>query len=121
MLSTVNRLYGLDEGYKLVRNWKHGCVVWLYESLGNVLWMRDMMKCLNDEYCYRYGASVHAAYLVIKRLSLPPIDNRRVTYPYLAMPEKYVQRDFVEAYRSYYRGDKAYFAKWSKRSIPYWW
>jgi hypothetical protein len=38
------------------------------------------------------------------------------------MPED-VRQAFnpVESYRNYYRGDKAYIAKWTKRSVPNWW
>jgi hypothetical protein len=121
MLSTVNRLYGLDEGYKMVRNWKHGCVAWLYASLGNVLWFRDMMKYLNEEYVYRYRGNIHRSYYVISQLSLPPIENEKMTMPYQAMPPQYIQPDFVEAYRNYYRHEKAYFAKWTGRPEPPWW
>ena len=37
-----------------------------------------------------------------------------------AMPEQYKQTDPVEAYRKYYLGEKASFAKWTKRKAPDW-
>ena len=40
-----------------------------------------------------------------------------------AMPDEYKQEDAVEAYRAYYMGDKAAFAKWEwpTAQTPYWW
>nr|WP_228638695.1 hypothetical protein [Kangiella koreensis] len=38
-----------------------------------------------------------------------------------AMPNEYkVRGNAVDAYRNFYRGDKLRFAKWTKRSMPYW-
>jgi hypothetical protein len=36
------------------------------------------------------------------------------------MPDEYKNKCSVTAYRSYYNGEKAYFAKWSKRETPSW-
>lgn len=39
----------------------------------------------------------------------------------LAMPDQYKREDPIEAYRAFYIGEKAYFAKWRPPStIPYW-
>jgi putative sterol carrier protein len=39
------------------------------------------------------------------------------------MPDEYkVEGDAVAAYRAYYKGEKARFAKWARgRTAPYWW
>jgi len=39
------------------------------------------------------------------------------------MPDQYkVEGDPVAAYRNYYKGEKAYFARWNKgRASPEWW
>ena len=39
------------------------------------------------------------------------------------MPDKYkIEGDSIKAYRDYYRGEKAYFAKWDRgTSEPTWW
>jgi len=44
-----------------------------------------------------------------------------VTGVQTCMPDEYKCDDSVTAYRNYYMGDKAYFAKWSKRDKPKWW
>ena len=37
-----------------------------------------------------------------------------------AMPDEYKDPDPVQAYRAYYMGEKAGFAKWNKRNTPEW-
>ena len=38
------------------------------------------------------------------------------------MPDNYKNKSHVIAYRTYYKGDKAYFAKWEKGvATPTWW
>ena len=38
------------------------------------------------------------------------------------MPDEYKDKDYVVAYRKYYKGDKAYFAKWERGvNAPEWW
>jgi hypothetical protein len=38
-----------------------------------------------------------------------------------AMPDAYKHEDVVAAYRAYYLGEKARFAKWRTGNIPNWW
>jgi hypothetical protein len=38
-----------------------------------------------------------------------------------AMPDAYKNQDAVAAYRAYYLGEKARFAKWRMGNIPTWW
>ena len=42
------------------------------------------------------------------------------TPPPQCMPEEYRDEDTVEAYRKYYIGEKAGFAKWKAREVPEW-
>ena len=38
------------------------------------------------------------------------------------MPDEYKDKDYVVAYRKYYQGAKAYFAKWQRGvDAPEWW
>tara|TARA_R100000951_G_C2495688_1_gene135843 strand:- start:210 stop:344 length:135 start_codon:yes stop_codon:yes gene_type:complete len=38
------------------------------------------------------------------------------------MPDEYKREgDPVGAYRAYYKGEKAHFAKWNYTATPYWW
>jgi len=36
------------------------------------------------------------------------------------MPDYCKRDDVVDGYRNYYRNEKKYFAKWSKREEPFW-
>ena len=60
-----------------------------------------------------------------KALSTPPLsitDESAYTQPPQCMPDQYkVPDDAVQAYRNYYIGEKAYFAKWAYTRTPEWW
>ena len=44
------------------------------------------------------------------------------TEPPQCMPDEYkVENDSIQAYRNYYMGEKAYFAKWNYTTPPNWW
>jgi hypothetical protein len=84
-----------------------------------------------DEYTHRYG-KVHKAstkdwlfhapkYIPYKRfmaLHTPP--PQCMPDPYKCNPDSASIDDTVSAYRAYYRGEKAHFAKWTNRSEPAW-
>ncbi len=42
------------------------------------------------------------------------------TQPPQCMPDQYKCDDSVQAYRNYYMGEKAGFAKWKGREVPTW-
>ena len=37
-----------------------------------------------------------------------------------AMPDQYKNNNVMQAYRDYYNGEKAYFARWKSQIIPPW-
>jgi hypothetical protein len=49
------------------------------------------------------------------------IDKGGLTEFAQAMPDAYKHEDVVAAYRAYYLGEKARFAKWRTGNIPNWW
>ena len=50
------------------------------------------------------------------------IPNGFFKEPPQCMPDEYKDKDYVVAYRKYYKGDKAYFAKWERGvNAPEWW
>ena len=77
---------------------------------------------LNREFAYRYDRKKdHASISVIKQIESHSFENLGLTEFAQAMPDCYkVKNNTVRAYRSYYRGEKARFARWKKRKIPYW-
>ena len=85
-----------------------------------------------EEYTIRYGKT-HATWSKLNHILKHPPKNIPVKYfrvlpwsglatdPPQCMPDEYKGSDTVQAYRKYYLGDKAGFAKWSKTSTPDWW
>ena len=48
--------------------------------------------------------------------------RKKFTTPPQCMPDEYKDKDYVVAYRKYYMGAKAHFAKWERGvSAPEWW
>ncbi|VYU47368.1 hypothetical protein [Clostridium paraputrificum] len=119
ILSTTNRICGLDEGYRAVFV-NHPCTVWARQCFDNWYVVKLLANELNKELIYR-GFRHHSSIDVINSLSNPPLPILgKITKPYQAMPSKYKQDDYVQAYRDYYIGEKQHIADWGKRGMPYW-
>lgn len=120
LLSTAVRLSGIDAGYRVTHK-NHPCAVWARESLSNWMWLRQFAERLNAEWQHRYGHTRdHGGWAVAKQLPVPNLpDVGRTPFPQ-AMPEQYRRPDAVQAYRAYYRGDKAHIATWKRRDVPEW-
>lgn len=118
MLSTANRLNGLDEGYKIT-HLNHPCNIWVRESLYNWKLLRLMAYHINEEYYYRFMRP-HKSFEVIKSLHIPPIKDIGLTTPPLCMPDKYKTENIINSYRNYYLGDKKDIAKWNHSKKPDW-
>jgi hypothetical protein len=102
----------------------HPCSIWTTESVDNFNWLNNLGLALCEEYTFRYSKT-HKCQPILEQfssligtLTLPKIG---MTQFQLCMPDQYKVDDPVESYRNYYRGDKAYIAKWSKREKPTWW
>ena len=106
-------------------HYNHPCTVWSRESIKNFEWLLKHAFSLSNEYTLRYGKTHKSLYVInwisnnYKRISLP----RKSLTPFAqAMPDKYKGACPVQAYRSYYMGEKAKFARWTKgRLPPHWW
>lgn len=126
---------------------QHPCNVWARKGYGHLAWLLAYGRYLGEEYNKRYG-KVHKALGVVEH-ACKLLDEQSVEdwlaerdacgmglggprFP-LCMPDKYKEdftpdanghvhvRDAVEAYRRYYLGEKASFAKWKNTSPPSWW
>ena len=100
----------------------HPCTLWTYASKVNYAWHAEHAMALCDEYTHRYGR-VHASQKTIDwcyRYAPHNIPDGPLTPFAQAMPDEYKHENAVEAYQAYYRGEKATFAKWTKRNIPEW-
>lgn len=101
---------------------KHPVTLWAGHSYENWEWLCKHGLALYKEFRYRY-LSDHKSGYVIKKLfeaGLGPKEGGRTPFAQ-AMPDQYKHENAITAYRQYYIGEKAGFAKWTKRNPPYWW
>lgn len=102
----------------------HPCSLWACESLDNFQWLLTLGLALCEEYTYRY-CKTHKCQAILESFKIPSailkLPKVGMTPFKLCMPDTYKVEDAVESYRNYYRGDKAYIAKWTKRNQPNWW
>lgn len=115
----------------------HPCVKWLVQYGDDAyVWLYRHFHALDLEYTDRYKRT-HASMRLRNALSYAPSGlnvvnkNILVENTYLqnqiantipqCMPDQYkVPGDTVQAYRNYYNGDKARFAKWKYSEVPWW-
>ena len=99
----------------------HPCSVWARASDCNYHWLYQLFDGSLREYSRRYGKT-HTAARIQDFLKLSPrrIPRSQLTPFAQAMPEEYKHDDPVEAYRRFYVGAKARFAKWKNSPVPDW-
>lgn len=103
---------------------QHPCAVWVRESGGNYAWLHELFSELLCEYTHRYrklhGLQVYQH--VLRNPPIVPVMVRCERTPFKqCMPTQYQRISAVDAYRAYYVGEKAHFAKWTRREQPEWW
>lgn len=132
LLSTANRLNGIDKGYKATHN-NHPCSVWIRSSKENYEWACDLLKHLHSEWLYRFDHSpnkVHKSYNVAIADNLFDssfLPSNSLTPFLTVMPEEYIinsSKDKMEnaimSYRNYYANAKESMHNWGKQSTPHW-
>lgn len=121
MLCTCLNKQGIQTPYKSTHV-KHPCVLWVEHSYSNFLWLKELALELNQEFIYRYDKNKdHASIKVLTEIGAHIFADKGLTEFAQAMPDEYKFRNnAVRAYRNFYRGEKAKFAKWTKRPIPNW-
>lgn len=101
----------------------HPCSIWVRESIHNYFWLYELMEALNEENLLRRGKD-HGTWLDLSETLLDPPENIPdvpATPFAVAIDSKVVHSDPVEAYRDFYRRDKASFATWKLgREEPHW-
>jgi hypothetical protein len=99
----------------------HPCAKWVRDSLENYRYALDLSLALAREYTCRYG-KVHKTESVLHwcASNVPELDSKGLTPFVQAMPPQYQGPCAVQAYRSYYIGEKAGFSAWKGRSVPDW-
>lgn len=134
MLSTAHRmlegkpeekgiLYGIKDStlYKITHP-NHPSSIWARSSADNYEWLYMLYDNLCHEYERRYKKRHKSEELSYFLSAIPlGISDETFSPPPQCMPDEYKRDDCtVEAYRAYYRGAKASFAKW-KTQQPEWW
>lgn len=121
LLCTALNKKGFVTPYKST-HLNHPSVLWVEESYDNFLWLKQLALALNEEYKFRYNKQVdHKSIAILHSISAHSFPAIGLTRFPQAMPDNYkVQNDAVKAYRHFYIGDKAKFAKWTKRAVPHW-
>lgn len=100
----------------------HPSAVWARKNSENYCFLRDLFLALSHEYTARYYKHHAVEKLFSTVLKFPkniPIADELTPFPQ-AMPDQYKHEDPVQAYRNYYVGDKARFAKWTNTPVPKW-
>ena len=128
LLSTAHRVLDGDKraddlGIYKAAYQNHPSAVWVRESVGNYDWATSLLIALLEEYTKRYGKT-HKTQAVGEalRANRPHgIASGDVSEPPQCMPDEYKGPSAVDAYRLYYIGDKARFARWRHGNQPDWW
>jgi hypothetical protein len=101
----------------------HPCVHWAAESYGNYNWLWDLFSMTASEYTFRFGKTHQSWFTQAPIIS--PIRNRfnhlweneknqHMTPWAQCMPDQYKAPSAVDAYRAYYCGEKARFARYTR-------
>ena len=126
MLSTAVQKYTdrIEELYKPAYP-NHPMTKWVGFSSSNFIWALENAVFISQEYIKRFG-KVHKSSRIINNIYdhqyIDDIPKGDFKEPPQCMPDEYKDKDYVVAYRKYYMGAKAYFAKWERGvSAPEWW
>jgi hypothetical protein len=127
MLSTIHRIGASHVIYAPVELFKesfanHPCTIWARESVENYNWLAEHTYELSNEYSRRYNKTHKCHDMTVWFENHVPyyIPKSKLTPFAQAMPDKYKCPDAVQAYRNYYIGEKARFAKWKYTEQPLW-
>jgi len=121
ILCTALNKKGFETPYRSTHV-KHPSVLWAEESLDNFRWLAELATALNREFCWRFDREEdHSSMHVLRQIEHIEFESRGLTEFPQAMPEQFkVPGDPVSAYRAFYIGEKAKFARWKKREVPNW-
>lgn len=121
MLCSAHHFHGTAEEWMYKAAYTHHpSTKWVAQSSDHFQWLLVHAKHICHEYTRRFG-KVHKTQAILDRLQKAGEPVGFVEPPQ-CMPDQYKDLSTVHAYRSYYLGDKARFAKWQKGTpAPWWW
>ena len=103
----------------------HPMTVWVRDNVRNFSWAVTHGLHIGEEYTYRYNKQ-HKSTKVLSEMYRLVTDKKWYMYqdlytePPQCMPDQFKCDDYVEAYRNYYRTDKAHILQWTGRPVPEW-
>jgi len=131
ILSTVHHVCGshiakTEDIYKPTHA-KHPSTLWAMSHPLHYAWLYELMCETWNEYTYRYQRT-HASSRLLTALRVVPdmaTSNIVPTAPPQCMPDSCrvsgaSWQSTIDAYRAYYRQEKAGFATWKNRQVPDW-
>lgn len=118
MLCTCNNEKGNPAPYSSTHK-NHPCNKWVRSSLGNYNWLLKHAEEMCREFKRRYKKN-HKSCEVINwcKNNKPKIKNKKLTSFVQAIPNKYKQKNPVQAYRNYYIHEKLKFCKYKHSKKP---
>ena len=128
MLSTAIRRYTnlivVEDLYKSAYQ-KHPMTIWVGDNRSNFMWALENAVWIDMQYSKRFN-STHKSFRIIDVIINEELDRHipkgKLTTPPQCMPDEYKHKNYVTAYRRYYKGAKSYFAKWNRlNNTPKWW
>ena len=125
LLSTAHRILDEDDAhpnvYKVAHK-NHPSTIWTRSSEDHYIWLYELFRNLSIEFSNRYS-KVHLSWeklgFILDSLPKNIKDNGWIDPPQ-CMPDYCKKSDTVEAYRTYYKSEKASFCTW-KTQQPIWW
>jgi len=122
ILTSVQHRYGNTNTTYRPTHVKHPSTVWAGDNDHHYIWLWKLGMELCKEYTKRYGKTHKTQSILEGELRHAPKEMPRLGWwnPPQCMPDEYKVEDTVEAYRNYYRGAKAYMAKWKNTQQPEW-
>ena len=107
----------------------HPMTIWVGLTRQNFIWALENAVYINHQYEQRFNKE-HKSFRIIETIYDNKYANKikkvmhkdYISEPPQCMPDEYKDKDYITAYRKYYQGAKAYFAKWEKGVFaPEWW
>jgi len=127
MLSTAlhSHTMGISTGIYKEAYPNHPMTIWVGFNRDCFRWALENAVYINHQYEQRFNKG-HKSFRVIETIYnnnyIDDISNGFFKEPPQCMPDEYKDKDYITAYRKYYQGAKAYFAKWEKGVFaPEWW
>ncbi len=123
MLSTINRMSGMHGSIYRETHKNHPCTRWARATTGNYKWLWRLGYYLCEENEHRFRKA-HPSRHIIEMLEDSPVivPKGRLSKFALCMPDRYKKNNPIEAYRLFYRAEKASgkLGTW-KQNKPEWW